>query len=254
MSTTGEHAWIADLYDAYATFAGDLRFWVEEASVASGPVLELMCGTGRVTLPLLRASVRVTSVDLSRPMLDRLSRKAAAEGLEADVRCADVSRLDLGERDFALAILPFGSFSELVAPGAQRAALRAVRAHLRPAGRFVCALNVPARRRAAIDGRERLLGSYPLSGPACTLRLHSTSSLEPGSTHVRALQRYELLDAAGRVLEERLLDVRYDLVEPASFARMAAEAGFRVAALWGDYARAPYDEATSPYAIFTLVA
>lgn len=254
MATTGAHAWIADLYDAYATFAGDLDFWTEEARATPGRVLELMCGTGRVSLPLLRAGVQLTSVDLSRPTLERLTRKAAAEGLAVDVRCADVSRLELDRRAFSLAILPFGSFSELVAPGAQEAALRAVRAHLRPGGRFVCALNVPARRRGLIDGRERLLGTYAIPGPSPTLRLYSTSSLETGSTIVRALQRYEFVDADGRVVEERHLDVRYDLLEPAAFAQKATDAGFRVDAIVGDYARTAYDAATSPHAIFSLVA
>ncbi len=89
-----------------------------------GKVLELMCGTGRVSIPLLEAGVDLTCVDASEGMLARLKDRLRARNLEARVVQADVRRLDLGEEGFELALIPSHSFSELVSSRDQLLALR----------------------------------------------------------------------------------------------------------------------------------
>jgi len=45
---------VAHVYDLHLTATFDLAFWVEEARRHPGPRLEVMCGTGRISLPILR--------------------------------------------------------------------------------------------------------------------------------------------------------------------------------------------------------
>lgn len=252
MTTTGAQAWVADLYDAYVTTTADIPFFLAEARAAAGPVLELMAGTGRISLPLAEAGVPLTCVDLSEPMLDRLRSKLAGRRLTATTYAMDVSRLALPERDFALALLPFQSFGEIQAPEEQRAALAAVAGHLAPGGRFICTLHNPEVRRRTVDGQLRLLGTVPVPDRAATLLLWSHQQVEGDGAVVRAAQLYELYDGDGRLVEKRWLDVRFRLVEPAEFRAMAEAAGFRVVALYGDYERTPFDEHSSPYLIWVL--
>ena len=47
--------YIADLYDIYVPVTFDIDFFVKETKRSSGEVLELMSGTGRVSIPLLEA-------------------------------------------------------------------------------------------------------------------------------------------------------------------------------------------------------
>ena len=42
-----------DLYEGLNTFTHDIPFYLGLARRARGPVLELCCGTGRITVPLL---------------------------------------------------------------------------------------------------------------------------------------------------------------------------------------------------------
>ncbi|HTD38656.1 MAG TPA: class I SAM-dependent methyltransferase, partial [Candidatus Limnocylindrales bacterium] len=42
----------------------DVAFYAQRCAGAGGPVLELGCGTGRITLPLVRAGNTVTGLDL----------------------------------------------------------------------------------------------------------------------------------------------------------------------------------------------
>lgn len=84
----GWHGW-----DDYATFYDwenartvgrrDVRFWREFALRARGRVLELGCGTGRVTLPLARAGVPIVGVDRSAEMLALARRRLRRAGLLA---------------------------------------------------------------------------------------------------------------------------------------------------------------------------
>lgn len=251
-STTGAFDWVAELYDAYVTTTVDIPFMLDAARAAGGPVLELTAGTGRVSLPLARAGVNLTCVDISGPMLERLRAKLAAEGLRAEVVEADVARLDLPRRDYALVLLPFQAFGELVSVEAQRDALARIAAHMAPGGRFVCTLHNPAVRRRTVDGQLRLLGSFDLSERNETLLLWSVQVEDPREPVVAATQLYELYDPSGLLVEKRKLDVRFRLVDHHEFAAMPAGAGFTVEALYGTYDRAPFDPETSPFIIWTL--
>lgn len=63
---------------------------VAEAVPAGGSVLELGCGTGRITRQLIRLGFSVTAVDESAPMLDRVE--------DAETVCARIEGLDVGRR------------------------------------------------------------------------------------------------------------------------------------------------------------
>lgn len=252
MTTTAAQAWVADLYDTYVTSEIDVPFFIDEVRITKGPVLELMAGTGRVSLPLAEAGADLTCVDLSEPMMVKLREKFAARGLAVDAVTADVAALDLKRRDYSLALLPFQSFAELLTVDAQRDALARVAAHLAPGGRLVVTLHNPPVRRRSIDGQLRLTGRFALSDGESTLLLWSQQQRASDDGLVSAMQFYEIYNGENRLVEKRWLDVKFRLIERGEFAELAEMAGFRVAALFGDYDRAPFIEETSPFMIWCL--
>jgi SAM-dependent methyltransferase len=144
MDSTDYFDRFAAFYDAvYARQTGvvdeDVAFYRELAADADGPVLEVGCGTGRVSLELLRDGVDVDGIDVSSGMLEVLREKAAAEGLEPSVREADVTTFR-SDREYALAIVPFRAFLHLTTVDDQLAALERMHGALAPGGRL--ALNV----------------------------------------------------------------------------------------------------------------
>ena len=54
-SRRGLHVEIYDAQtaDKWGSFSQDQEFYLEEARITGGPVLELGCGTGRLTIPLV---------------------------------------------------------------------------------------------------------------------------------------------------------------------------------------------------------
>jgi hypothetical protein len=61
-----DYSRLAALYDALVTDASDVEFFVRAAREARGPILELMAGTGRVTMPLARAGLELTAAGEER--------------------------------------------------------------------------------------------------------------------------------------------------------------------------------------------
>ena len=238
---------VAEIYDLYVTADYDVPFFLSEVREVKGPILELMAGTGRLSLPLIAAGAALTCVDSSQGMLDVLSRKLAERGLHADVRCLDVCRLDLPPR-FELAILPFQAFMEITREEDQRAALVSIYESLAPGGRFICTLHNPAIRRMQADGVLRLVGRFPVEEGTLVV-----SGFEQGGRPVvTRLQFFELFGADGRLLWKRLLPMEFAFVERDAFEEMARSAGFRVTDLYGSYDRSPFDPTTSPVMIWAL--
>ena len=89
---------VAELYDIYVPVTFDVDFFLKETQKTSGKVLELMSGTGRVSIPLLEAGVNLTCVDLSAKSNAILKEKLQLMGLKADVHTMDVCDLELSQK------------------------------------------------------------------------------------------------------------------------------------------------------------
>ena len=91
----------ADVYEVMhpGSLQGDIEWYRQKATASGGPVLELGAGTGRITIPVAEAGIRITALDLDEGMLAKLRDKAAAE--PDDVR-ARISVLQGDMRSFAL--------------------------------------------------------------------------------------------------------------------------------------------------------
>ena len=242
---------VADVYDLYVTSNLDVGFFVDEAGKVQGKVLELMCGTGRVSIPLLAAGVDLTCVDASEGMLARLEERLRARKLEARVVQADVRHLDLGEEEFDLALIPFHSFSELVSRGDQELVLRATHSCLKVGGRLICPLHDPAVRARSADGALRVNGTFPTSDGGLLL-VSGFETLKEGSGVVDRVQLYEFFDASNELRAKRVLPMRFALIDRGGFAELADAVGFMPVALYGHYDRGEYLEGTSPYMIWVL--
>ncbi len=242
---------VADLYDVYVQWDADVRFFQARCACVTGEVLELMSGTGRLSIPLLQSGVRLSCVDYSAEMLAVLGQRLRAQNLAASLYEQDVRELDLG-RSFELILLPFHSLSEIPASADRVTSLRRINAHLAPGGRTVVTLHNPVAQIPRLDGVRRQICDRQIPGREATLRVWSTSRYRPDEAICDALQEYEIFAPGGRLVEQRKLPLRFALIERAGFEAEAAEAGFRVVRLWGDYAGGAFEPARSPHMVWEL--
>lgn len=213
----------------------DRQFWIRIGEEHPGAdVLELGCGTGRVTALISPRVGSVTAVDLSPDMLrrarDRFSSRSSVRLLRADVLA-----LPLGA-EFDLAAAANGVFSHLLHEEERLRALRQVRGRLRPGGEAVVDgfwLSRARRSECAApagDRRRRLLEE---SGAG--LEVEETWRCDPESRRCRVRFRYRRPDGPVR---EATSVLRYWTQEEVH--RLFPEAGLRVTATWGDYGRASW--------------
>lgn len=242
---------VAHYYDLYVTTRLDVPFWVEEGRRAGGPVLELMSGTGRVSLPLASAGVTLTCVDYSAACLAILRSKLEAAGLSATVVEADARELALG-RTFRAAFVPFNSFMEITDPTGQTAVLRAIHRHLEPRGELICTLHNPPVRKRSVTGAPERLGTFSIPGSRRTLTVTGTYSLAPGTSVVRGSQTYVEAEPDGSIHSSVELPVSFRLVEREQFEQMAIATGFEITEFFGDYDRTPFEPSSSPFMVIRL--
>ena len=125
----------AEIYDLeHPRWGPEGPFYLEFARQVSGPVLELGCGTGRLTIPYAQEGIDMVGLDVCPQMLDRAREKAGdlpIRWIEADVRT-----FDLGTQ-FQLIFTTGFVFHHLLSRSDQQAMLRRVREHLAPDGQFV---------------------------------------------------------------------------------------------------------------------
>jgi ubiquinone/menaquinone biosynthesis C-methylase UbiE len=119
-----------------------LAYWSTLAERYGDPILEIMCGTGLLAIPLAQQGYRVTGVDIAETMLAEAKRKSEAAGAEVEWVQSDVRNFDMGQQ-FKLIYLPGNSISHLLTREDLEACLASVMRHLHPEGRFAVSLFVP---------------------------------------------------------------------------------------------------------------
>jgi len=127
-------AW-APIYDAWAAhMTEDVAHYVSLAREADGPIVELMVGSGRVAIEVVRETGKpVLGIDSSPAMLEVARERSA--GLPLELRLGDVRDLEL-EEPAALIYVPFRSLGHLHGWHARRNVFERVARSLRPGGRF----------------------------------------------------------------------------------------------------------------------
>ena len=162
----------ASLYDALVrSDTSEIAQMVAAARHLRGDVLDLGCGSGRLTLPFLSRGRRVVAIDLSPSMVDVLRAKARtlparlAELLET--AAADMAALDLGDRRFDVVLLGTTSVT-LLSDADRERTFAAVRECLSEQGRFlVSTLDVdPAQVGTSSRSRSRPFATSTGSTPS----------------------------------------------------------------------------------------
>ena len=105
----GELIYDANIYDGLTTFLSDLQFYKKWFPTnKDARILELCCGTGRLTLPIAKDGYNICGVDYTPSMLEQAKSKATEAGLGINFIQADIRTLDLQEK-FDIIFIPFNS-------------------------------------------------------------------------------------------------------------------------------------------------
>lgn len=200
-----------------ATPPGEIEFYIDRARRSGGAVLEVACGTGRVTWPIARAGIPVVGLDLARGMLARAEGKRDGEDAATSARvrfvAGDMTSFELRER-FALAIIPFRAFLMLLTPELQRSALRCVHAHLEPGGRLIVDIFDPRLDLLAQEDftprREIPNFPHPVTGNTISVNVLSRHN-DQVNQRLSERWRFTEVDSEGKTIreEDEIIELRW---------------------------------------------
>jgi len=249
-------SFIADYYDSSPMVTQrtqDVAFYCIAARKYGDPILELGCGTGRITLAIAEAGYRVVGLDISEKMLEHAVEKRAGLRREARERVhlvqGDMTKFDLGEK-FRTVVIPFRPFQHLLETEQQMSCLNSAHKHLAPKGRLIVDFfqTDPERMHDPRFLNESALIEYDLPGGR-----HVVLSERVAAFH-RALQRndvemiFDVKHPDGK--QERLVMAwtlryffRYEV------EHLLARCGFRLEATYGNFDSSPLAN-NSPEMIF----
>ena len=120
-------------YDMQDASDSGIAFYSALAQESGGPVLEIACGTGRVSIPIARLGFTVTGLDIVPCMIEQARSKSS--GLPTRWIVGDGRTFDLGE-EYQLIFLTGNAFQCFLTNADQEALLQRVYAHLSREGLF----------------------------------------------------------------------------------------------------------------------
>src|SRR5687767_2011306 len=226
-----EYAPFYDWENAQTVGRRDVTFWKRLAVAAKGPVLELGCGTGRVTFPLARAGVSIVGIDRSDPMLARaynrrrrLRRRSSIQLVRGDIR-----QLPFSKRTFPLVIAPYGILQSLLRERDLKDTLEAVARVVTKGATFGLELvaDLPSwkeySRRVSLRGRRA-------NGARVTLVESVRQDRSRRLTHFDQ----EFVERVGKSVRRRLFSLAFRTLSVQQMTARLEKAGFEVTALLGD--------------------
>jgi ubiquinone/menaquinone biosynthesis C-methylase UbiE len=226
----------ARYYDAdFGDHTDDLLFYREMARRTGDPILELMCGTGRVLLPMAEEGLTLTGVDNSPAMLAcaRAKLEAAEVNHQVTLVPGDVRTVELPTHHFTMAFVAINSFMHLERIKDQFATLSTAHQALAPDGLLILDLfNPDPLRLANEDNRLILERSYELDGRQVHKFVATESDLATQMSRVSYL--YDETAGDGQMTRRTMQFTmrwfyRYEL------EHLLARAGFMLRAVYGSY-------------------
>lgn len=234
----------ARFYDwTYEGVNDDIDFYLNAAKECGSPILELACGTGRITIPLARAGFDVIGIDLSPEMLrfaqEKLDREAPEVRARVRLLQADMADFSLEEK-VNLAFIPCSSIFHLHTKEQHTNCLACIHRGLKPGGRVIIDLT-PAELMAnqtVGELKEIRQGIAQCSGKM-TRERNRKLALDKQAQCVTVEHTYIEEEPSGE--EKRFVFVdNYTWQTEEQMRSLLQQAGFDRIEVYGDYARQPF--------------
>ena len=233
-----QYAAFYDWENARTVQRRDVGFWQRLAAAASGRILELGCGTGRISVPVASRGLAVCGIDRSASMLARARRKIERARLQARVRLVrgDIRMLPFRAREFGLVMAPYGILQSLVRERDLRDALASVARVLARGGRFGVDLVPDLPNWSEYRGRTTVSGAM---GRGTKVSLVESVRQDRARKLTIFDQRY--VTVRGRTRSEHRFSLTFRTLSVPQMTHRLEGAGFAVDAVLGDYRGGPWD-------------
>ncbi len=219
-------------------FAKDIPFYVQHIS-KNASVLELGCGTGRISKHLAPQVRRFTGIDLNLQMV-KLARENAPDN--TSFVCMDMLNMSF-QTTFDHIIVPYNTLNLLLNSNSITTCLKQVAALLSKRGTLLCQIHLPKKSTFAGDKKLFQFQILPLQTEEGKLIKETIRSFSKQSAVLTLEERYRLRPATGKGKREDFSHV----LQLAGFSYtkwrdMLLASGFTRLTFLGDYNLQPFRE------------
>lgn len=224
-----------EYYDLeYEAYLEDVPLLAEWSNKQQGTIIDLACGTGRVTIPLAKQGHKLVGVDLHAGMLQQAKEKAANARLSVEWILQDCSKLSLMLKA-NLIYMTGNSFQHFLTNESQNLLLQSVCRHLEPNGIFIFNIRFPILSELAVV--EETMRVYT-DRRNRKIRERSEETYDTLSQILLCTSVREILDGAekGRI-EQDHISLRY--VFPLEMERLLTQNGLTILESYSSWKKEP---------------
>ena len=227
---------IAKHYDLINDFDYDIPFYLKYAKDIKGKVLELACGTGRITIPLAKNDIDIIGLDISKEMLEEAKNKAEKEKLNIEFKQENIINFYLKDK-FNLIICAHNSFSHIIGFENLKQFFNTVKKHIAKDGIFILQVFNPDFYFFTRNPNEKFpLKRYknPLSNEIVEL---SENSYYDDATQINYIKWYFKIGE-----KEFVKNFTQRVYFPKELDYLVKLNGFEIINKFGDFDEAPFNE------------
>lgn len=216
----------------------DVPFLMKEALKTVGPIIDLACGTGRVTIPLASKGHQLIGVDVHRGMLDAARKKAEDLNLNINWVEQDCTKLDLNIKSHLIYSVG-NSFQHFLTNEDQDGLLSSVNKHLHNEGIFIFGTRFPSVDELLQPSTEEYWKTYICSDTQCPVDVYTISNYDSLNQiqHYTTIRKYK--NKNGEIINEKRTNINLRYVFPKEMERMLLANGFEIIHLYKDWKETP---------------
>ncbi len=224
-------------YDCMYSIEEDIPFYLQCIEEYGEPVLELACGTGRISIPLAEEDIDITGLDISESMLEVAREKASKEEVSPDLIKADMTDFSL-DKEFNTIMLPANTLLVLTGDQDLSDLFSNVRDHLSEEGRFIFSIFNPDLEKLTRNPDEEYdVTEYDDPYDEKTIKISEKTDYD-SSTQIMSLKWY--YHREGEVVSVRDWELR--IIFPKEIETLLDNHGFEIEKRYGDFDRSEFKD------------
>ncbi len=241
----------AELYSMLHTGnPGDLQYYINAAQNADS-VLELGCGSGRITLPIAKKGIPVVGVDISKEMLNLLEKNTLLLPSKTknlvEIVHGDMQDINL-ERKFDLVIIPYNALLCLLSEEAVISCFKTAAKHLSKNGKLIFDIYDVPMEYEALDADE-FEEVETILNEGRTITVFERPAFHPDPRRLDTTYQYKQTDKRGAVKIVAEYTIFERCIYKEEISTLLAEAELSMISMTGDFIDAPIDDETEQLVI-----
>ena len=223
------------LYDIEnESYLAELPFLLKWASTTQGTIIDLACGTGRLTIPLSKNGYQMIGVDIHKGMLNEAKKKSADFDLPIKWVEQDCTNLQLPTKSHFIYSVG-NSFQHFLTNNAQDSLLSSVNKHLEMGGIFIFGTRFPSAEELLQPSTEEYWRTYTDRDSLHIVDVYTISHYDALSQiqHYTTIRKYK--NSEGQMVDEKSTKISLRYVYPKEMERILLYNGFEIVDVFQDW-------------------